>query len=526
LKPLGRATAFACSQIRAEFDYLSDGVKAGDVLGVVIAEVDIDAINKSLDLMGLLGKTGAAYLVGSDGKLRSDWAGKPRDHSLDEQHQQADLKLKGELASRFDAVTKSGEPTQFEGKDSLGSQVIGIAGPIKFWDATWMLVIQENEDEFFGAIRDITRTTWSIVVVVVLVALVISTVFATLFSMMFTKPLDAITAAVRRLAAGNTDVDLAGVTDSQDEIGEMVEGFQAMVKTQRGYSEVLEAISHRDLSVELNVESNEDRLGMSLQRMRHSLHEVVSSLREVSERVDTSAAQLFSSAKTVSHGAHDSATFLQKVSQNMGGIRTSTEANAKSSETANDVAIRARSLAERGQTQLETTVAAMEQIHSDSQKIAGTIKVIDEIAFQTNLLALNAAVEAARAGKHGKGFAVVAEEVRSLASRSGTAAEETSALITSAKERVDKGLVEAEATVVSFKKIVAELLELVDLVGTISVASAKQNREIAETTEAIQEIDGVTQRNTAAAEETAASAQDLSTLAKELYEIIGSFRTK
>ncbi|WP_442114287.1 methyl-accepting chemotaxis protein [Pseudomonas sp. NUPR-001] len=112
---------------------------------------------------------------------------------------------------------------------------------------------------------------------------------------------------------------------------------------------------------------------------------------------------------------------------------------ADASHQASDV----RQLAEEGSQVLARTIASMHQLSSKISASSSTIEtlnsktvdigqileVIKAISAQTNLLALNAAIEAARAGEAGRGFAVVADEVRSLAYRTQTSAQEIQSMI-------------------------------------------------------------------------------------------------
>jgi methyl-accepting chemotaxis protein len=152
------------------------------------------------------------------------------------------------------------------------------------------------------------------------------------------------------------------------------------------------------------------------------------------------------------------------------------------------------------------------------KSIAQNIGIIDDIAYQTNLLALNAAIEAAGAGEHGKGFAMVAAEVRKLAERSRTAAQEIG-------ELTAQSVTVAESAQVLLGQLVPSIKRTTDLVQEVAAGSSEQASGVSQINKAMLRVDQITQRTASASEELAAMAQEMSAQAEQLRSSIERFKT-
>jgi methyl-accepting chemotaxis protein len=327
-------------------------------------------------------------------------------------------------------------------------------------------------------------------------------------------------------ALGRGDLSQRLEITSEDEMGQLVEALNRAADSLEGKANLAENIAAGDLRVEVELASEEDSLGKSLQEMTDKLNQVFAMVTDTAYQVADSSTQVADSSQSLSQGATEQAASLEEISSSMTELGSQTRVNAENATQASRIAQEARGAAEKGNDQMSEMITAMNDINDSSREIAKIIKAIDDIAFQTNLLALNAAVEAARAGKHGKGFAVVAQEVRNLAGRSAKAASETAELIENSVKRVQAGSEIVNRTATALGEIVGGATKVTDLVAEIAAASNEQAEGIAQINQGLQQVDQVTQRNTASAEQTASAAEMLSSQAGQLRKLTTSFRLR
>ncbi|MBI4857583.1 MAG: HAMP domain-containing protein [Acetobacterium woodii] len=344
------------------------------------------------------------------------------------------------------------------------------------------------------------------------------------------EPIQAASVALDELAKGNLSIIMDG--DYKGQHGKIKEDMNRTINFLKHYVEeitnTLQRIGEGDLSQEITTYYHGDfvDIKLAINGITTHLSKVMKEIDDAAGQVETGAIQISDGGQALSQGTTEQASSIQELTASIEEVAAETKRNAMHANDANALAIEVRTNAEVGNTQMAKMVTAMVEINESSSNISKIIKVIDDIAFQTNILALNAAVEAARAGQHGKGFAVVAEEVRSLAARSAEAAKETTGLIEGSIDKVEVGTKIADETAESLVEILNNIEKVTGLVGNIARASNDQASEIAQITKGIEQVSNVVQTNSATAEESAASSQELSGQAEMLKQMMSNFKLK
>lgn len=226
----------------------------------------------------------------------------------------------------------------------------------------------------------------------------------------------------------------------------------------------------------------------------------------------------------LSRRTEQAAANVQQTAATMNEMTATVNSNKARATEVDQLAATTSEAARQGGAAMQETIGMMGDMTDSSKKIASIISVIDGIAFQTNILALNAAVEAARAGEQGRGFAVVASEVRTLASRSANAAKEIESLINESVSLIDQGSGEVVAAGNTMNEIVEAVKRVTDIMLEIAAASDEQSRGIVQVSQAISEMDKVTQQNASLVEEASAAAASLEEQGARLTEAVGAFR--
>lgn len=333
------------------------------------------------------------------------------------------------------------------------------------------------------------------------------------------------------ISRGNLSAEFSLEPDTS-EIGQLVQSIHETKRELKKYIKDINmklaemAQGNMDLTIGSDYRGEFQPIQVAMRQILDALNSALSQINQAAERVTEESEQVAGGSQVLSKGAIEQASAVQTLTTNIQKLSQEVDNSSADADKAKHSSMDASNQLELCNTKMGELTTAMENISKSSHEIAGIIKTIEDISFQTTILALNAAVEAARAGETGKGFAVVADEVQSLANKSSEAAKNITVLIEESVRLVDQGTSLSADTTEALSAGVSGAQKSTELVERIAKSASQQVIALRQLTQGMEQISDVVQTNSATAEKSASSAEELLGQAQELKVAVQQFHLR
>ena len=382
-------------------------------------------------------------------------------------------------------VIGSGE--RYEGENTInGRKYLSVYAPVKDESGTisGMLFVAKSMDVVSNIMKQIVYVIIPIIIGLVIILVVI----ATIFLKMLLNPLNGVKHTLNDISSGDADLTKRIELKSHDEIGDVVNGFnafagklQAIIGDVKSSKDELMVAGENLSGATQDTASSITEIIANIESMKHQIDTQNQSVNQTAGAVNEIASNIESLERMIESQSSGVTQASAAVEQMIGNISSVNGSMEKMAGSFNEL----RSNSQTGISKQKAVNDRISEIESQSEMLQEANVAIASIASQTNLLAMNAAIEAAHAGEAGKGFAVVADEIRKLSETSTAQSKTIGDQLNNIKESINQVVSASAESAVAFEAVSHKLEETDALVMQIKAAMEEQNEGSQQITEAL-----------------------------------------
>ncbi|MCQ4318345.1 methyl-accepting chemotaxis protein [Stutzerimonas zhaodongensis] len=467
--------------------------EGSQTVGVVGGDLGLQALVDIINALNFDGM-GYAFLVSGDGKV------------LVHPDKTRVMKTLAEIyPQNTPSLTKGLSESEVDGQ----ARILSFSPVPGLPSVTWYVGISVEKDKAYAALASFRASALAATVIAVVFILVLLGMLIRVLM----RPLTDMGRAMTNIAEGEGDLTRRLTVQSQDEFGVLAAAFNRFVERIHGSIREVSSATEQvnEVAQRVLAASNSSMVNSDEQASRtNSVAAAINQLGAAAQEIARNAADASQQASGASHQAEDG---RKVVEQNIEAMK----------QLSNNIS---------------ASCAQIEALNSQTVGIGQILDVIKGISEQTNLLALNAAIEAARAGEAGRGFAVVADEVRSLAHRTQTSAQEIHGMI----EQLQVGARDSVSTMTASQRQCESSVGIANQAGerlgsvtrsigeidamnqSVATATEEQTSVIESLNMDITEINTLNQEGVENLHSTLRACGDLEQQAARLKQLVGSFR--
>jgi len=472
------------------------------------------------------------------------------------------LKLRQEMGDKAGAADAMGRTPQLSGVNSVVGDIYKFMAEATAEERKLLAERSEASDRLQEVMR-MTLTGGGVACVL------LAAVVAWLLVRSLLAPLNNLTAAVGRIAAGEQSARAEVL--SADELGNVSVEFNRMAQAIQDNQAreladtnllkskvdsllgVVSKAASGDLTGRIEVSGGDaiGQLAHGLDRMFENLRALLNNIQKAGIQVTTSATEIAASAKEQEATGMEQAQTSVEILSTTKEISANTSQLLKTMEDATAVADYTTSATADAQNNLRRMDATMQHMVSATDSINAKLAALSEkasninsvlititkVADQTNILSLNAAIEAEKAGEAGRGFSVVATEIRRLADQTSVSTwdieqmlKEMQSAVSASVMGMDKFSEEIRRSVGEVRQVTDQLSGVMDQVQKLApqfdvVLQGMQSQAVGaqQISETMMQLNDATQQTVESLKATSEAVHQLQYAAGDLQSSVANF---